>query len=83
MKAGRMPLTSREKRVLDLVMRDMTLTQMGEALRVQPKTISTHLSALRRKYQVKTNYGLAIERLVEQMEEEQLEDEYGEEEDAA
>ncbi len=55
-----MKLTPLRKKVVDLLMQDLTSKEVAEILNVTPSNISTCLERLREIYNVKTTHGLLL-----------------------
>ena len=51
-------LTKREKEVLELVVNGLTSKQIGEKLRLSPRTVDRHRSSLLKKFNMKNSVDL-------------------------
>jgi DNA-binding CsgD family transcriptional regulator len=51
-------LSAREHQVLDLLCRDLSVSEIAKRLKTKGSTVSTQIRSLRKKFSVKTTYGL-------------------------
>lgn len=56
-------LTRQEKRVAKLIAEEQSEKMIAEALFISPKTVPVHKKNIRKKWNVKTNVGIAIKYL--------------------